>query len=79
MAEDEDGVSNRNSPEKSSSPGSSQENEQNDAKPDLGIEETKYNSNENGETSSTEAKCSSSSKFTKLFFVLNIKAFFVDF
>ncbi|CAB3221531.1 unnamed protein product [Arctia plantaginis] len=60
MAEDEDGVSNKNSPEKSSSPGSSQENEPNAAKPDLGIEETKYNSNENGETSSTEAKCSSS-------------------
>lgn len=78
MAEDEDGVSNKNSPQNTNNGGPSQENEQNAAKPDLGIEEAKYNSNENGDASLTEAKSSSSSEFTKLFFVLNIKAFLVD-
>ncbi|XP_075978652.1 lethal (3) 04053 [Anticarsia gemmatalis] len=60
MAEDEDGVSNKKSPQNSNNGGPSQENEQNAAKPDLGIEEAKYNSNENGDTTPTEAKCSSS-------------------
>lgn len=78
MAEDEDGVSNKNSPQNTNNGEPLQENEQNAAKPDLGIEEAKYNSNENGDTSLTEAKSSSSSEFTKLFFVLNIKAFLVD-
>ncbi|XP_068618370.1 uncharacterized protein l(3)04053 [Battus philenor] len=59
MAEDEDGVSNKNSPQNTNST-SSQENEQNGAKPDLGIEEAKYDCKENGHASPTESKCSSS-------------------
>ncbi|CAH2039275.1 unnamed protein product, partial [Iphiclides podalirius] len=59
MAEDEDGVSNKNSPQNSNDAGSSEENEQNSTKPDLGIEETKFNSKENGHASHTEPKCSS--------------------
>lgn len=70
MAEDDDGVSNKKSPQNSNNEASSQENEQNTAKPDLGIEEAKYNSNENGDTTPIEPKCSTSSEcFTKLFFV----------
>lgn len=72
MAEDEDGVSNKKSPQNTNEGAPSQENEQNAAKPDLGIEEAKYNSNENGDASHAEAK-SFSSEFTKLFFVLNIR------
>ncbi|XP_026733725.1 uncharacterized protein LOC113498036 isoform X3 [Trichoplusia ni] len=60
MAEDEDGVSNKKSPQNTNNGESSQDNEQNAAKPDLGIEEAKYNSNENGDTSPAEAKSSSS-------------------
>ncbi|KPI97178.1 PREDICTED: uncharacterized protein LOC106121448 [Papilio xuthus] len=59
MAEDEDGVSNKNSPQNSNDADSNQENEQNAAKPDLGIEEAKYNSQENGHTSPTKPKSSS--------------------
>lgn len=70
MAEDDDGVSNKKSPQNSNNEASSQENEQNVTKPDLGIEEAKYNSNENGDTSPIEPKCSTSSEyFMKLFFV----------
>lgn len=70
MAEDEDGVSDKKTPQNSNNAGPSQENEQNATKPDLGIEEAKYNSKENGESSPTEAKSSTSSEcFTKLFFV----------
>ncbi|XP_053606836.1 uncharacterized protein LOC128673187 [Plodia interpunctella] len=61
MAEDEDGVSNRKSPQNSNNTGPSQNNEQNTTKPDLGIEEAKYNSNENGDTSPTEPQSSSKS------------------
>ncbi|KAF9408953.1 hypothetical protein HW555_011529 [Spodoptera exigua] len=61
MAEDEDGVSNKKSPENTNEGAPSQENEQNASKPDLGIEEAKYNSNENGDASHTEAKSSSKS------------------
>ncbi|XP_060802479.1 uncharacterized protein LOC106133414 isoform X1 [Amyelois transitella] len=61
MAEDEDGVSNKKSPENSNNAGPSQDNEQNTTKPDLGIEEAKYNSNENGDTSPTETQSSSKS------------------
>lgn len=69
MAEDEDGVSNKNSPQNSNDSGSPEENEQNSAKPDLGIEEAKYNSKENGHASPTEPNSSSSSEcFTNLFF-----------
>ncbi|XP_059057995.1 uncharacterized protein LOC131851503 [Achroia grisella] len=60
MAEDEDGVSNKKSPQNSNSAGPSQESDQHTTKPDLGIEEAKYNSNENGDTSPTEAKSSTS-------------------
>lgn len=70
MAEDEDGVSNRKSPQNSNNVGPSQDNEHNTTKPDLGIEEAKYNSNENGDSSPTEPKSSTSSKCsTKLFFL----------
>jgi hypothetical protein len=70
MAEDEDGVSDKKTSQNSNNAGTSQDNEPNATKPDLGIEEAKYNSNENGETSSAEAKSSSSSEcFNKLFFV----------
>ncbi|PZC78745.1 hypothetical protein B5X24_HaOG217203 [Helicoverpa armigera] len=60
MAEDEDGVSNKKSPQNTNNEEPLQENEQNAAKPDLGIEEAKYNSNENGDATLTEAKSSSS-------------------
>lgn len=62
MAEDEDGVSNKNSPQNSNDADSNQENEQNAVKPDLGIEEAKYNSQENGHSSPTKPKSSSTSK-----------------
>ncbi|XP_022830452.1 uncharacterized protein LOC111359224 [Spodoptera litura] len=61
MAEDEDGVSNKKSPQNTNEGAPSQENEQNAAKPDLGIEEAKYNSNENGDASHAEAKSSTKS------------------
>ncbi|XP_063828342.1 dentin sialophosphoprotein-like [Ostrinia nubilalis] len=60
MAEDEDGVSDKKTPQNSNNAGPSQENEQNATKPDLGIEEAKYNSNENGASSPSEAQSSSS-------------------
>ncbi|KAG6439533.1 hypothetical protein O3G_MSEX000852, partial [Manduca sexta] len=60
MAEDEDGVSNKNSPQNSNNGETSQDNEQNAARPDLGIDEAKYNKDENGEASSPDAKCSTS-------------------
>ncbi|KAL0822236.1 hypothetical protein ABMA28_004363 [Loxostege sticticalis] len=60
MAEDEDGVSDKKTPQNSNNAGPPQENEQNASKPDLGIEEAKYNSKENGESSPTEAQSSSS-------------------
>lgn len=69
MAEDDDGVSNKKSPQNSNNEASSQENEQIAAKPDLGIEEAKYNSNENGDTSPIEAKCSTSSEFLRSCFL----------
>lgn len=79
MAEDEDGVSDKKSPQNSNNGAPPQENEQNASKPDLGIEEAKYNANKNDDTSPTEASSSSSSKcFTKLFFVTNIEAFLND-
>lgn len=79
MAEDEDGVSDKKSPQNSNNGASPQENEQNASKPDLGIEEAKYNANDNDDTSPTEAASSSSSEcFTKLFFVINIEAFLSD-
>lgn len=79
MAEDEDGVSDKKSPQNSNNGAPPQENEQNASKPDLGIEEAKYNANENEDTTSTEATSSSSSEyFTKLFFVINIEAFLSD-
>lgn len=74
MAEDEDGISNKKSPQNPNNAGSSQEDEHNTTKPDLGIEEAKYNSNENGDVSPGEPKSSSSSEcFAKLFFVLYVK------
>ncbi|XP_052758940.1 uncharacterized protein LOC113514723 [Galleria mellonella] len=60
MAEDDDGVSNKKSPQNSNNAGPSKESEQHTTKPDLGIEEAKYNSNETGDTSPTEAKSSTS-------------------
>lgn len=79
MAEDEDGVSDKKSPQNSNNGAPPQENEQNASKPDLGIEETKYNTNDNDETSPAEAASSSSSKCsTKLFFVTNIEGFLSD-
>ncbi|KAM3955862.1 uncharacterized protein ACR2FA_010203 [Aphomia sociella] len=60
MAEDEDGVSDKKELQNSNNASPSQENQQNASKPDLGIEEAKYNSNENGDTSPTEAKSSTS-------------------
>lgn len=70
MAEDEDGVSNKKLPQSSNNAGPSQENDQNTTKPDLGIEEAKYNASENGDSSPTEPQSSTSSEyFTKLFFV----------
>ncbi|CAG4946578.1 unnamed protein product [Parnassius apollo] len=59
MAEDEDGVSNKKSPQNSNNAECSQESEQNTTKPDLGIEESKYNSKENGHASPSEPNCSS--------------------
>lgn len=70
MAEDEDGVSDKKTPENSNNAGSSQDNQQNAIKPDLGIEEAKYDVKENGDTESVEPISSTSSKcFAKLFFV----------
>ncbi|CAH2090783.1 unnamed protein product [Euphydryas editha] len=63
MAEDEDGVSDKETPENSNEAGSSQDNQQNVNKPDLGIEEAKYDVKENGDTESIEP-ISSSSKST---------------
>ncbi|CAH2237546.1 jg9799 [Pararge aegeria aegeria] len=63
MAEDEDGVSDKKSPQNSNNAGSFQENQQNAAKPDLGIEEAKYDVKENGDAVSAEP-ISSSSKST---------------
>ncbi|KAJ0178092.1 hypothetical protein K1T71_005915 [Dendrolimus kikuchii] len=60
MAEDEDGVSNKKSPQNSNNAGPSQEDDHITTKPDLGIEEAKYNSNENGDVSPGEPKSSSS-------------------
>ncbi|XP_072947732.1 uncharacterized protein l(3)04053 [Epargyreus clarus] len=60
MAEDEDGVSNKKSPQNSATAGPSQENQQNVTKPDLGIEEAKYDSKENGESASAEPVASTS-------------------
>lgn len=79
MAEDEDGVSNKKSPQNAENDESAQDSEQNVTKPDLGIEEAKYNIKENGDTSPVEAKISCSSEcFTKLFFAPNIKTFLGD-
>lgn len=78
MAEDEDGVSDKKSSQNSSNGAPTQENDQNASKPDLGIEETKYNATENDETSPTEASSSSSSECFTLFFVTNIVAFLSD-
>lgn len=70
MAEDEDGVSDKKSPQNLNNAGNSQENQQSTNKPDLGIEEAKYDIKENGETESEEPISSSSSEcFAKLFFV----------
>ncbi|CAG9794051.1 unnamed protein product [Diatraea saccharalis] len=63
MAEDEDSVSNKKTSQNSNDAGPSQDNEQNTSIRDLEIEKEKFNSNENGEASPSEAK-SSSSKFT---------------
>ncbi|CAH0398904.1 unnamed protein product [Chilo suppressalis] len=60
MAEDEDGVSNKKTSQNSNNAGPSQENEQTATKPDLGIEDAKFNSNENGEASPPEATSSTS-------------------
>ncbi|XP_045767007.1 uncharacterized protein LOC123868506 [Maniola jurtina] len=60
MAEDEDGVSDKKSPQNSNNAGSSQ---QNAAKPDLGIAEAKYDVKENGDAGPAEP-ISSSSKST---------------
>ncbi|VVC95806.1 unnamed protein product, partial [Leptidea sinapis] len=57
MAEDEDGVSDKKSPENSRN---SEQNPQSSKKPDLGIEEAKYHSNENGQKSPTEPISSTS-------------------
>ncbi|XP_052741793.1 uncharacterized protein LOC112047885 [Bicyclus anynana] len=63
MAEDEDGVSDKKSPQNSNNAGSFQENQQNAAKPDLGIEEAKYDVKENGDAGPAEP-ISSTSKST---------------
>ncbi|XP_047534654.1 uncharacterized protein LOC125069265 [Vanessa atalanta] len=60
MAEDEDGVSDKKAPESSNNGESSQDNQQNAIKPDLGIEEAKYDVKENGDAEPVEPICSSS-------------------
>ncbi|XP_041987120.1 uncharacterized protein LOC121738915 [Aricia agestis] len=60
MAEDEDGVSDKNSPQNSNNTSSSQDNKQNTTKPDLGIEEAKYDIQENGDTAVAEPSKSTS-------------------
>lgn len=70
MAEDEDGVPDKKSPQNLNNAGNSQENQQSANKPDLGIEEAKYDVKENGEAEPVEPISSSSSEcFAKLFFV----------
>lgn len=79
MAEDEDGASDKKSSQNSNNGATSQETEQNTTKPDLGIEEEKYNITDNGRSSPTESRSSTSSEcFTQLFFVLNLKTFLDD-
>ncbi|CAF4925882.1 unnamed protein product [Pieris macdunnoughi] len=60
MAEDDDGVSDKKSSQNSNNAGYPEENQQNSTKPDLGIEEAKYDSKENGHTSATEPTSSTS-------------------
>ncbi|CAG9561465.1 unnamed protein product [Danaus chrysippus] len=63
MAEDEDGVSDKKSPQNSNNAKTPQDNQQNSKKPDLGIEEAKYDVKENGDSGPSEP-VSSSSKST---------------
>ncbi|CAH4032899.1 unnamed protein product [Pieris brassicae] len=60
MAEDDDGVSDKKSSQNSNNAGYPDENHQNSTKPDLGIEEAKYDSKENGHTSPTDPTSSTS-------------------
>lgn len=70
MAEDEDGATDKNSPQNSNNAESFQENPQNPPKPDLGIEEAKYDVKENGDAGAPEPISSTSSMcFAELFFV----------
>lgn len=77
MAEDEDGASNKNSSQNPNNEALSEDNEQCNTKPDLGIEETKYNSSESDEKSSGEAPSlpSSECSYEVVFCPLNIKTF----
>ncbi|XP_045495455.1 uncharacterized protein LOC123694163 [Colias croceus] len=60
MAEDEDGVSDKKSPQNSNNSETNDGNQPSTSKPDLGIEEAKYDTKENGHKSPTEPSCSSS-------------------
>lgn len=77
MAEDEDGVTNKNSSQNSNNEALSEDTEQNYPKPDLGIEEAKYNNSESDDKSSGEAPSSSTSELNVVFVFcqLNIKTF----
>lgn len=73
MAEDEDGVSDKKSPQNSNNAKTPQDNQQNSKKPDLGIEEAKYDVKENGDSGPSEPVSSSSSMcLVELFFVPKI-------
>lgn len=62
MAEDEDGVSEKNSPQSLNNEEQAQETEQNALQPDLGIEVAGHGDSENGVASPTESKRPSSSE-----------------
>lgn len=71
MAEDEDCAANKKSPKNTVNEASTSNQEQSSSKPDLGIEESKYNSNENTDGETAEAANTSPSEyFTKLFFAI---------
>lgn len=80
MAEDEDGISDKKS-QNSNNASTSQDSKQNSTKPDLGIEEAKYDIQENGDMLSVEPSSSTSSAYFRgvVFCSLNIKTFFIAF
>lgn len=74
MAESEDGPQNSKNCEKLIIEGLPDDNEQTNAKPDLGADEPQKNSNENSTRTSKENEGCSSSKFG--FFILFLRAKF---